>query len=489
MKVIVAGGGTAGWLSALFISKIHPHCSVTVIENSSIGVIGTGEGSTGLLRDVIRNRIFDFGCSEKDFFHQTYSIPKLGIDFKDWGGKTYISPIDGSVSSVSSPDKLHLYAVANDIENHLISYQGVRIQHNNLPFINFQDFNSNGNIAYHFDGQLVGKYFKSLCDVTVVDDEIIDIKKDGNKIVSLILKNSIIDNVDLVIDCLGFNSIISKNVNKGWISYKKHLPVNTALPFQIPNSDIENTKPLTLSQAKNAGWMWQIPVGQRYGCGYVFCEDFISIDNAYKEIEAQYGSVDVIKTIKFESGRVKDLWKDNVISMGLSSGFLEPLQATAIHTVISHLTVLCFDFINVYDIDNQGIKDLYNKRAGKYFDDFADFINLHYQCGNYSNDFWRYMQTESTTDFVKMVLEISKTRSMSYNDFDKYPGAAGSSLWNPTIAGLKILSQATAKSQLDFLQSKKYDELHVIHKEAVENILKLKGFTMKEFMANQTTYL
>lgn len=490
MKVIIAGGGTAGWLSALFISKIHSHCSVTVIENSAIGVIGTGEGSTGLLRDVIKNRIWNFGCSEKDFLHQTHSIPKLGIEFRDWGGKTYISPIDGSVSATSSPDKLHLYAVANDIPNHYISYQGVRIHHDNLPFINLDDFNSNGNIAYHFDGQKVGKYFKGLCDVDIIDDEIVDLEQDDNgNVVTLITKNQKIENIDLIIDCLGFNSIFSKRIDKGWVSYKKHLPVNTALPFQIPNIDIENTKPTTLSHAKNAGWMWQIPVGERYGCGYVFSSDYISIDEAYHEIEKQYGKVDIIKTIKFESGRVKELWKNNIISIGLSSGFLEPLQATAIHTVICHLNLLCFDFITSYDINNQGIKDLYNKKAEKYFDDFVDFINLHYQVTEQYNEFWKYMQTEAKTDFVKTVLEISRSRSMCFNDFEKYPGAAGSSLWNPTIAGLNLISPEVAKSQLNFLQSKQHDEMHIMHKVAVEGILKLKGFSMKEFMLNQKKYL
>lgn len=489
MKVVIAGGGTAGWLSALFISKIHPHCSVTVVENSRIGVIGTGEGSTGLLRDVIKNRIFNFGCNEKDFFHATKSIPKLGINFKNWGDKEYISPIDGSVSSTSSPDKLNLYAVANEIPNHLISYQGVRVENDSLPYVNLDDFVSNANVAYHFDGQLVGKYFKSLCNVDVIDDKIIDVvQQENGNISELILENTKIRDIDLIIDCLGFNSVFSR-LDRGWIDYSKHLPVNTALPFQIKNTQIEKTQALTMSIAKNAGWMWQIPVGERYGCGYVFCNDYITETEAYDEIVQQYGEVDIIKTIAFQSGRLKELWKNNVVAVGLSSGFLEPLQATAIHTVICHLATLCFDFLNNYNIDNQGMRNLYNQKAGRYFDDFVDFLNLHYQCGNTSNEFWKYMTEKSQTDFVQNIIEISKVRAPDYNDFPKYNGAAGSSLWNPTVASLNILSKETAKDQLNFLQSKHHDNLEAMHRDAMSEILRLNGFTMKEFMINQKKYL
>jgi hypothetical protein len=488
MKVVIAGGGTAGWLSALFISKIHPHCSVTVIESTSIGVIGTGEGSTGLLRDVLKNRIWDFGCNERDFLQQTYSVPKLGINFQNWGQYNYISPIDGSVTSTSSPDKLHLYAVANNIPNHLISYQGIRAEHDKLPYINFDDFNSNGNMAYHFDGQLVGKYFKSICDVDVIDDIIIDAcQNEQGNITSLVLQNTRIDNIDLIIDCLGFNSIFKK-LDRGWVDYSKHLPVNTALPFQIKNKNLEKTKPLTGSIAKNAGWMWQIPVADRYGCGYVFCDEYITKDQAYEEIVRDYGEVDIIKTIKFKSGRLEQLWKNNVVAIGLSSGFLEPLQATAIHTVICHLATLCFEYINNYDIDNQGLRNLYNRRAGKYFDDFADFLSLHYQCGNTKNDFWKYMTKESATDFVKDIIDISKVRSPDYNDFPKYNGAAGASLWNPTVASLGILKNNTAKNQLDFLQQKQHDNIKALYDETTNNILSLQGKSMSDFMRNLTTY-
>ena len=460
MKIVIAGGGTAGWLSALFLSKIYPEFQVELIESSKIGVIGTGEGSTGLLNDVLTNRIWNFGCNLDDFLKTTKSTPKLGIEFSNWGVDDYISPIDGSAWSSRSPDTITLHAIANSIPSYMTSMQGLRGVNMMTQFNDRKNIkNSSNGGAYHFDGQLVSQYFKSICNtVTVYDDKITSFKQRSNGSVSTIIcENVIIDDIDMVIDCLGFNSIFNKELPSTFIDFRKHLPVNTAIPFQIENNDLTNTIPFTKSRAMNYGWMWQIPVGKRYGCGYVFNGDLISPEDAVEEIEnTLQRKIKPIKTIKFTSGHIRNLWRNNVIAIGLSSGFLEPLQATAIHTVIAHLSMLCFDFLN-YDkqlVQNYPGKDLYNQRAGQYYHDFADFINLHYQTPRGDTEFWRYMKNESATDFVKNILSVCKARIPTHHDFKKYNYAAGASLWNPTIQALGIVTSQTAQKQLDFCQIK-----------------------------------
>ena len=460
MKIVIAGGGTAGWLSALFLSKIYPEFQVELIESSKIGVIGTGEGSTGLLNDVLTNRIWNFGCNLDDFLKTTKSTPKLGIEFSNWGVDDYISPIDGSAWSSRSPDTTTLHAIANSIPSYMASMQGLRGVNMMTQFNDRKNIkNSSNGGAYHFDGQLVSQYFKSICNtVTVYDDKITSFKQRSNGSVSTIIcENVIIDDIDMVIDCLGFNSIFNKELPSTFIDFSKHLPVNTAIPFQLENDDLTNTIPFTKSRAMNYGWMWQIPVGKRYGCGYVFNGDLISPEDAVEEIEnTLQRKIKPIKTIKFTSGHIRNLWRNNVIAIGLSSGFLEPLQATAIHTVIAHLSMLCFDFLN-YDkqlVQNYPGKDLYNQRAGQYYHDFADFINLHYQTPRGDTEFWRYMKNESATDFVKNILSVCKARIPTHHDFKKYNYAAGASLWNPTIQALGIVTSQTAQKQLDFCQIK-----------------------------------
>lgn len=465
MKIVIAGGGTAGWLSALFVSKIYPEFEVVLVESSKIGVIGTGEGSTGLLNDILTNRIWNFGCNLDDFLKTTKSTPKLGIEFSNWGVDDFISPIDGSEWSGRSPDTLTLYAIANNMPSYITSMQGLRgvgmmTQFNDRKNIK----NSINGGAYHFDGQLVSQYFKSICDsVKIYDDKIVSFKqRENGSISTIICENINIENVDLVIDCLGFNSIFNKELSTDFIDLSKNLPVNTAIPFQIENDDLINTIPFTRSRAMDYGWMWQIPVGKRFGCGYVFNSDLISVENAVVEVEKTLKrKINPIKTIKFTSGYIRNLWRNNVVAIGLSSGFLEPLQATAIHTVIAHLSLLCFDFLN-HDkdlIQNYPGKDLYNRRAGEYYHDFADFINLHYQTSREDTEFWRYMKNESATDFVKNILDVCKARIPTHHDFKKYNYAAGASLWNPTIHALGIITPETAKKQFDFCQKKFYSDV------------------------------
>jgi tryptophan halogenase len=484
MRIVVAGGGTAGWLSALFISKIFPEHQVTVIENTQIGIIGTGEGSTGLLRAVIKNKIFDFGCNEIDFIRKTGSFPKLGIKFTNWNKEKYISPIDGSVMQNENFDTFSLHVHSQGLPAHLSSEQGHRIDLNKIPFMDTK-LSPSGGLAYHFDGVKVGEYFKGLCNtVKVVDDTILDFSIDekGN-INKLILENSKID-CDFIIDCLGFSSIFTKKIFTEFQSYEKHLPVNTAIPFQLPNTDIYRTEITTESRALKYGWMWKIPVGNRYGCGYVFNGNLITPEQAQEEVESYMGrKIDPIKVIKFTSGKRKELWKHNVLSIGLSSGFLEPLQATAIHTVISHLQHFCFSFlIDSNSLENQGCRDLYNRQAGAFFDDFADFINLHYQCGRNDSEFWKYMQAESATDRVKNIMEIFKTRILTKKDFNLYANAAGNSLWNPILLEMNLLTRERSKELLKFY-SNRFEINHEIDYKKIQNeIINQSSITMKEYV-------
>lgn len=239
-----------------------------------------------------------------------------------------------------------------------------------------------------------------------------------------------------------------------WISYRDHLPVNTAMPFLVPYKENESIDPVTTAWAQTAGWMWQIPVQQRKGCGYVFDDRFITHEQAQQEIERTLGhEVEPIRFLKFDTGRSERAWVKNVLSTGLSAAFAEPLEATSIHSTVVQLQSFIFEYLRDtrQETCNTGSINIYNRRTAKMYDDFKDFLVLHYAGQRTDSEFWRWMQTgETHTDTVKNVLELQKTRHLHPSDFDGYHGYAGAGLYNWVLAGLGYLTPAKAAKDLEF---------------------------------------
>lgn len=461
MKIIICGGGTAGWLAALMISKIQQNShEIIVIESSKIGIVGAGEGSTGYLTDIIQGNSWDYGCNEEDFFNETNATVKLGIHHKDWRHKgfDYIAPIDGSAAQ-GKIDYTTLHAIANDLPFHKSSLDGYCINQNKSGFY-FDEDNKLVNLkshAYHFDAHLVGKYLKRVCgkSVTTIDSEISNVNTtDKQEITSVELVNGQTVYGDFFIDCTGFSRILAKKLEVKWISYSKYLPVNRAMPFILKHAEDKNIAPVTTAWAQSSGWMWMIPTQTRYGCGYVYSSDFISDDDAKKEIETTLGhEIDPIRVLKFDTGRQEVLWKTNCLFLGLSAAFAEPLEATSIHSTIVQLQAFVFDYLkdDKSATCNNGFISVYNRRMTKMYDDFKDFLNIHYMTDRRDSNFWRHMSSGDTiTDTTKMVLEIQKNKSLQPTDFEQYYGCVGAGLYNWILAGLGKLNKNIASDELKF---------------------------------------
>lgn len=337
MKIVICGGGTAGWLAALMIKKIQPDQEVTVIESSKIGIVGAGEGSTGYLTDIIQGVNWNYGCNEEDFIRETGATIKLGIKHRDWRevGHTYYGPIDGTNNT---PEVTLCHALLNDVPAHRASQNGYLIAEEKTNFFNddgkLENTHSHG---YHFDAHRVGQYFKKIVTqdgVVHVDSEILDVKVNDHGIESLALANGDRVTGDMFIDCTGFARKLAKALDVDWVSYKKHLPVDTAMPFLVNYKPGEVVEPVTTAWAQKAGWMWRIPTADRYGCGYVFDSRFLTNEQAQEEIESVLGhSITPIRFLKFETGRLEKLWYKNCLAVGLSAAFAEPLEATSIHSL------------------------------------------------------------------------------------------------------------------------------------------------------------
>jgi tryptophan halogenase len=198
--------------------------------------------------------------------------------------------------------------------------------------------------------------------------------------------------------------------------------------------------------------MWQIPNQKRKGCGYVFDSNFITADQAHAEIEKALGKkIDPIRILKFDTGRLSKLWTKNCLSIGLSAAFVEPLEATSIHSTIVQLTKFTFEHLkhSLEDTLNYGSVELYNAKMIKMYDDFKDFLVTHYMGGRSDSSFWKYISSgETKTDFVDLILEMSKSKMPTFNDFNEYHGAAGWPLYAWVLLGTGNLTPDVCKKDL-----------------------------------------
>jgi len=498
MRITIVGGGTAGWLAALFISKIKPWVTVTVIESSAIGIIGAGEGSTGALVDVISNRIWDFGCNEIEFFRETGATLKYGIMHKGWTNDlehSYFGPLGGTQTSSAFMDYALAYGLVNFPEKlHVCTELGLLLE-NNLSNYSTQKFQlerteSLGH-AVHFDAHKVGQYFKKCTlrspSVKHLDDEVLDVtlSETGN-ISSLLLKSGKIVESDFFIDASGFQRIIMTKLESKWISYQKHLPVNSALPFVQLQDHNYIPEPYTTAWAQKNGWMWMIPQQHKRGCGYVFSDDFTTADKAQEEIETVLKQkIDPIRLLKFQTGRLENTWMKNCLAIGLSAAFAEPLEATSIHTTISSLTTFVFEFLKhtVEETTNPGSINAYNRRINRLYDDLKDFLVMHYMGQRTDSEFWQHIYHGNTkTELVELMLRTAENRMPSKGDVPDYQGAAGWGLWSFVMAGIGRLSPELAAKELALLNYKEGISLSTAAKQYTDEL-------NDKFKRNSKSYL
>jgi len=370
MKYVIVGGGTAGWLTALYINKHFSNDQVTVIASSEIGILGAGEGTTPPFIDFLK----EVDISEKDLYNNCKATIKTGIKFTNWNGN------------------------------------------NDEYFHNF----TTGLNALHFDASLLAKYFQSVAlsrGVKLIDSEVIEPEFKENKDISaLILKSGERIELDFLFDCTGFKRMfIGGYYKSNWTEYP--MPCKRAIPFFLPN-DGQNLPPYTESVAMKYGWIWKIPVQGRYGCGYVFDSSMTSDEDAKEEIR-QYLGHDFVspKTFNFSAGAYDECWINNCMAVGLSAGFIEPLEATSIWVQIMALRI----FVQVFD--KQEAKKKLNSDIKEINEDVLSFLYYHYMSKRTDSDFWKNFTTNNKmpiklTNLLKsndMILALEKYNFNMFN--------------------------------------------------------------------------
>ncbi|MBC7736855.1 MAG: tryptophan 7-halogenase, partial [Candidatus Saccharibacteria bacterium] len=386
--IVIVGGGTAGWLAAMMLSDVAAREGrggrITVIESSKIGVIGVGEGSTAMFRQMLRH----FGLDEAEFLAETGATIKYGIRHRDWRklGHSYDGPID-SPQMVAGGADLDLYAVAAGrsvseahLFQHLLNGQKAPVARREGRDVPAGPYHH----AYHFDQALVGAWLQRKAQgVALIDDQVVGVERGEAGISALVLESGTRVEGDFFVDCTGFRRRLIGELGAEWVSYSDVLPVNRAMPFWVDLKDGEEIAPCTLAWAQKSGWLWWIPTQGRYGAGYVYSDLHTTPDAAKAEIEAALGhEIHPRKDIRIEAGRLRDPWIANCVAVGLASSFLEPLEATSIHGTIVQIMML-----SAWLGQGEG-RDRYNRAVAGQVDDFRDFIGLHYVSERRDSPFW-----------------------------------------------------------------------------------------------------
>ena len=465
--LVVVGGGTAGWLAALICQeqarRAQLNLRVSVVESSKIPTIGVGEGTTAVFRALFEH----FGFDELEFLRETEATIKLGIRHKDWRriGVTYDGPIDDPHQVVAPPpgagsEYLNIYSVASGrpvSEMHLFDHL---LKRQKSPYARRADGSlipvGPFHYAYHFDQALVGRYLRGKSNgIEMIDGTVAGTEKDpetGN-IMALTLDDGAALPGDFFIDATGFRKrLIVQEMGGTWISYGKELPVNRAMPFWLSIEDGDEIAPYTLAWAREAGWLWSIPTQTRYGCGYVYSDAFKSPDDAKAEIEAALGHpIEPRNDIRFDIGRLERPWIGNCLAVGLSSSFLEPLEATSIHGTVVQMMMFASGFLKEPSRMTDADRGDYNARVGRQVDDFRTFINTHYVTERDDTPFWQFVRRECIHPETSERLARWRNEMPRHEHFPDFLGGlphVEAQLHYPVLDGLGLLDRSAARTEM-----------------------------------------
>lgn len=428
-NVVIVGGGTSGWMAAAALSELLPvGYNYRLVESDQISTIGVGEATI----PSIRNFNMHLGIDENEFIRATQGTFKLGIEFINWGkqGDNYFHGF-GSVGRDQPTAnffhywlKLHQQGTVGGLDPYSINTVASQlgkfsIGRPDLPNSPLSDLS----YAYHFDAGLYAKFLRTYSEkrgVKRTEGRIVDtLLRDADGFVdAIVMENGEKIHGDFFIDCSGMvGLLIEKALQTGYEDWSHWLPCDHAIA--VPCESSKDMRALTRSTAHTAGWQWRIPLQHRTGNGHVFSSKYMSADEAQAILMNNLDGKPLAepRQIKFTTGRRKKAWNKNCVAIGLSGGFMEPLESTSIHLVKTGLMRL-LSFFPDRGFDQVDI-DTYNRLCEKEYDQIRDFLILHYKVNARDDSaFWRYCQQMEVPESLqgKMDLFASHGRILRENE-------------------------------------------------------------------------
>jgi glycine/D-amino acid oxidase-like deaminating enzyme len=460
-SVVIVGGGTAGWMTACYLkATFGDTVKVTLVESAQVGRIGVGEATFSTLR-----HFFDYlGLDERDWLPKCAGGYKLGIRFENWNrqGEYFYHPferlrtVDGfslaewwlALGDQSVPFGrdcfiTHALCEARRAPRLLDGDLFASELDGPLGRSTLADQRAQFPYAYHFDADQVAKYLAGYGverGVRRVVDNVVRVVQDERGWLSHVTTEANGDlHGDLFIDCTGFRGmLINQTLGGEFESFTDVLPNNRAVALRPPRADVTEMNPYTTATAMNAGWMWTIPLFHRNGNGYVYSDEFITPEEAERELRAAVapGQDDLeANHIRMRIGRNKDVWIRNCVAIGLSAAFVEPLESTGIFFIQNAIEQLVKHFPG-RDFDPGLIRD-YNTRMARTVDGVKEFLVLHYKSAQREDTpYWKEAKTRTMPDSLAARLELAESHLLDeatiypyYHGFETYS-------WNTMNLGL-----------------------------------------------------
>jgi len=416
-KIVVVGGGTAGWMSAAPLAQmLGKSCEVTLVESPEIGTVGVGEATLPTLRYFNRA----LGIDEADFVRKTQATFKLGIEFKDWGhlGNRFFHPFgDYGPNIEGRSPHMHWQRLARDmqdmppLEDWSIAAVMAREDRFAPPFKHLDGVTDTFSYAYHFDAGLYAAYLRELAmkmGVQRIEGMITEVEQhpETGFITALKLRDGRRVEGDLFIDCSGFRALLIEGVYKaGYEDWSAMLPCNSAQA--APCASVEQFTPYTRSTAHGGGWSWRIPLQHRTGNGHVYCNAFTSDEEASRILldNLDGAALGEPRQLRFTTGRRRKSWIKNCVAVGLSSGFLEPLESTSIN-IIENAVGWLIQYFPDREFRPE-LADEFNRLVAERYTYVRDFIILHYKATQRTDsDFWRYCADMPIPDTLQHQIDL-----------------------------------------------------------------------------------
>ncbi|MDZ4263474.1 MAG: tryptophan halogenase family protein, partial [Pseudomonadota bacterium] len=418
-RLVIVGGGTAGWMSAATFARYlkNNSCEIILIESEEIGTVGVGEATIPQIQLFNKTLNID----EDDFIRKTNATFKLGIEFVNWGkkGDSYIHAFGSVGRDMESLPFYHYWLKLNkqgrsaDIGDYCMNTLASKqnkfmrsIDAGNSPLSNIA-------YAFHFDAGLYAKYLRNYSEnlgVKRVEGKIVDVSlmESTGHIRAVTLANGEEVAGDLFIDCSGFQGLlIAKALGVGYEDWSHWLPCDSA--WAVPSQRLDPLPSYTRATAHTAGWQWRIPLQHRTGNGHVFSSKFMAAEDAKKILlnNIQGEILAEPRLLRFVTGRREKFWHKNCIAIGLASGFMEPLESTSIHLVQSALARIMAMFPQ--KSFNQDEIDSYNEQVGFEYEKIRDFLILHYKVTERDDsDFWNYCRDMEIPASLQQKINVFK---------------------------------------------------------------------------------
>ncbi len=417
-KIVIAGGGSAGWMAAAALSKkLGGSVQIELVESDEIATVGVGEASIPPIRAFHKL----LGIDEQAFIKATQASFKLGISFENWQviGKHYFHSFGQTGQQTWIADFIHFWlrakslGFAKDFGEYCLEHELAK--HNKFAISQ----KPNLNYAYHLDAGEYARFLRAFSEhlgVSRTQGKIVSVKQNiqTGDIESLILDSGKVIHGDLFIDCTGFRGLlIEQTLHTGYQDWSHWLPCDRAIAIQTEK--VSDAKPYTRSIARDFGWQWQIPLQNRIGNGLVYCSKYLSDEAAQQQLISNLDSdpINTAKVIRYKTGRRLKHWHKNCIALGLASGFVEPLESTSLHLIMTGITRLIqlFSFNQI----NPSVVDEYNRQSRDEIEKIRDFIILHYhQTDRTDTAFWRYCKSMDIPHSLAHRIDIFRDNALAF---------------------------------------------------------------------------